>query len=123
MVGIWVIASRKTSDFLPFPSDYKARSARCFPVRGVAQTNARKQAVEVCVEWARGQGSQSLSGQSGPTAILKQEECLTNRQFMSLLIAYFSLYIRLTQGRLSKEKPKELKMDLGRHERSIKVDE
>lgn len=106
MVGIWVIASRKTSGFLPFPSDYKARSARRFPVRG-AQTNARKQAVEVCEERARGQGSQSLSGQSGPTAILKQEECLPNRQFMSLLIAYFSLYISgLDKGDCPKRNPK-----------------
>jgi len=46
-------------------------------------------------------------GSLGQLPLLEQEECLPNRLFIGLLIAHFSLYIRLEQGQLCpKRNPK-----------------
>lgn len=46
-------------------------------------------------------------GSLGQLPLLEQEECLPNRPFIGLLIAHFSLYIRLEQGQLCPERNPE----------------
>lgn len=96
----------KGSDFLPYPPNYKAKSASHYPVKEDAQTKGGRQwksedsPMEVREVRAHLGGLRQLP-------LLEQEECLPNRPFIGLLITHFYVYIRLEQGQLCPErKPK-----------------